>query len=149
VSDVDGLGLLWFRPSGPGAYYPGGWPGGLTTNLVGSKFNRPARGSYVFENMSPPDGDGNAVVSLHDGGLPAVLEQRLNIMPDQGVRAIAPNSSKVQLRIDARTGLFQGRFGHPQSGASKVRGALLQKQQRGAGSFRTKSEAGGITVMPK
>jgi hypothetical protein len=148
VSDVDGLGLVWFRPSGPGVYYPGGWPGGLTTNLVGSKFNRPARGSYVFENMSPADGDGNAVMSLHDGDLPAVLEQRLNIMPDHAVRVIAPNSSKVQLRIDARTGLFHGKLRYPQSGASKIRGALLQKQRRGAGSFQTKTEAGGIIVMP-
>src|SRR4030095_6866119 len=74
-SDVDGPGLLWFRPSGGRAYYPGGWPGGLMTNLVGSKFNRPARGAYVFEDMSPDDAHGNANVSLHDGGLPTLLEQ--------------------------------------------------------------------------
>jgi hypothetical protein len=148
-SDVDGLNLVWFRPSGGRTYYPEGWAGGLTTNLIGSKFSRPAGGTYVFENMPPSDADGNATVSLHGGGLPIVLVQPLNIQPDEKVRAIAPNSSKVQLRINAHTGLFQGSFKHPQTGASKLRGALLQKQKRGAGTFRTNTQAGGIVVTPR
>jgi hypothetical protein len=147
-NDVDGLNLAWFRPNAGRSYYPHGWPDGLTTDLVGSKYNQPARGAYIFDNMQPANGAGNAIVALHDGGLPIDLEQPINILPGH-VRAIAPNSSKVQFRINPHTGLFQGSFQHPKAGDTKVRGAVLQKQSRGAGSFRTNTEAGGVVVSPK
>jgi hypothetical protein len=149
ASDVDGAGIMWFRPAGAGAFYPGGWPGGLLMDLTGSKFRKPVRGAYVFEGLSPADRDGNAVVTLQGGGLPAILNQPVNIMPDSSVRIIAPNSSRMHLRIDGKTGLFRGSLERSENGPSnKVRGALLQKQSRGSGSFKARTSAGGVLVTP-
>jgi hypothetical protein len=37
-SDVDGLGLKWFKPADADTAYPNGWPSGIKVDLIGSKF---------------------------------------------------------------------------------------------------------------
>ena len=149
-SDFDGAGLPWFRASDRGDLYPGGWPQGIRTNLVGGRYRRPVE-APVFDGLTPSDSDGNAAITWTGAGLPGgVLVQALNLDADNHPLMLAPNPAALALKIDTKTGLFRGKFTHPATHhASKVRGAMLQKQNLGAGAFRTDTEIGGVSIESK
>jgi hypothetical protein len=150
VSDFDGHGLLWFQPAGKGTMYPGGWPQGIRTDLIGARYRHPHR-SPVISNLSPANGDGNATLTLTEAGLPAEgLLQPLNIGNDSRVEILGPNPSDVTFALDPRTGLFKGRFMDSVThDAVKFNGAVIQKQNLGAGAFRTPTGVGAASLTPK
>jgi hypothetical protein len=150
VGDLDGLSLAWFRAAGKASLYPAGWPAGIRVDLIGSKYHAPGAGLPIFNGLPPADDDGNAVLTLTDGGLPeAGMVQPLNI--DQHARArVISASSRTSVRINPATGLISGKFTHPVIGrATRFQGAVLQKQARASGAFRTKTEVGGLSLMPR
>ncbi|MEA3208287.1 MAG: large repetitive protein [Chthoniobacter sp.] len=147
VSDLDGLGVWWFRPSQPGPKYPAGWPGGIRTDLIGARYQN---AKAAVPASAPAEHDANATLLLTDGGLPAEgLVQALSVDPSNHVEPMEPNDAKATLKINPATGLFTGTFEHPVSGQStKFQGAILQKQERGAGAFFTNTEVGGAGMAP-
>jgi hypothetical protein len=148
-SDVDGEGLLWFRPAGPGAFYPAGWPAGIRTDLVGSHYQQ-LRGAPVFSGFTAANVGGNTMLSLTDGGLGATgLDQMLHMDNNSGVRAVLPATATVALRVVPATGLFTGSFVDPATGVrGQIKGAVLKKRNIGTGAFRAKNEIGGVSLAP-
>lgn len=150
VSDLDGSGLHWFRPASTGTFYPVGWPAGIATDLVGAKHERPDAGEAIFPGLGAPDADGNALLTLTDGGLLAPIEQALRIDERHRAEAIGQNTSGVAVKLVAGSGLFRGAFAHPITGrAVKLHGAILRKQPLGLGAFRTATDAGGVSLAPR
>ncbi|MHA3774436.1 M36 family metallopeptidase [Verrucomicrobiota bacterium sgz303538] len=150
ISDCDGYGLYWFRASRRAGLYPPGWPHGIRVDLIGSRYQYD-RGTPVIADLPRSLPEGNAMLTLTDGGLNAEeLAQPLSIgnsnrvvMPSRAVPGLA-------LRIDAPTGLFRGRFTHPVTHRiSPVYGAFLQKQRLGSGAFRTNTAVGGVSIEPQ
>ena len=65
------------------------------------------------------------------------------------VTVVSPAADKLSLKLSGKTGLITGSFIHPSTGkATKLRGAVLQKQQLGAGFF-LEEEAGSLTLIPQ
>ncbi len=165
MSDVDGLGMNWFKPAKPGAeFYPDGWANGIQTDLLGSKFVLPAPGANMslVPGLTPTDADGNANVILTDGNVPIPgITQSFNIAPTNVATEIAPNPDNVKLslrvavvkpnvRLIASTPAFTGSFTHPASQArSAYKGVILQRQAKGFGFFLGTSESGAVNIEPK
>src|SRR5207249_3850233 len=85
--DLDGA-LLWFRGPDKKSPYPDGWPSGLGAELMGDHYTKPAAGVSVFSGLSSADGDGNALLTLLNGGFaPEGLAQALNIGKASDVQA--------------------------------------------------------------
>jgi hypothetical protein len=55
AADVAGTGIRWFRAANNGQYYPGGYAGGLTVDLAGTKFSTPA--TSLITNLAFVAGD--------------------------------------------------------------------------------------------
>jgi hypothetical protein len=150
VSDVDGDGLLWFKPACPGAFYPAGWPAGIRTDLVGSRY-RPERVDTVFTGLVVSGAGGNAMLTLTDGGLAGPgVDQSVRIDGNSRVRGVAPTAASIALRIMPANGLFSGSFVDPLTGLrGQIKGAVLKKQNTGAGAFRAKNAIGGVSLAPQ
>jgi hypothetical protein len=150
VSDLDGSDLLWFCGSKAGAIYPDGWPHGIRTDLIGSRYER-ISGDAVLPNLSPSHAGGNAMFMCSDGRQgEAAFSEPLNIDSSNRVQMPALNSQGLVLRINPKTGLFGGKFVHPATDArAQIRGAFLQKQNLGSGAFRTKNATGVVNIVPR
>jgi hypothetical protein len=56
----------------------------------------------------------------------------------------------VALRIAPANGLFSGTFVDPLTGLrGSIKGAVLKKQNTGAGAFRAKNAVGGVCLAPQ
>jgi hypothetical protein len=150
ISDVDGAGVLWFRPASPGSFYPAGWPAGIRTDFVGARYHQ-QRGAAVLSGLSASAAEGNTMLKLTDGGLGgAGLDQALRIDSNNRVRAVAPNQAGLSLRIMPGSGLFSGSFLDSATGVrGTIKGAVLEKQNAGAGAFRAKGSVGGVSLAPR
>ena len=165
MSDVDGLGMHWFKPAKAGAeFYPDGWAKGIQTDLLGSKFVLPAPSANIslLPVFTPTDADGDANVILTDGNVPIPgITQPFNIAPTNVATEVIPNPANVKLslpvavvqpnvRLIASTPAFTGSFIHPTSQArSPYKGVILQRQAKGFGFFLGTSESGAVSTAPK
>ncbi len=153
ISDLDGLDLNWFRPANPRAeLYPDGWPAGIRTDLLGSKFTGPQKGSTasILPGLNPPSPAGNADLALSDGNLPAPIEIAVNVNAKNKAVLLAPPPALRAKLIIAPNGLIGGSFLHPTSGTRTVpRGVIFQKQERATGFFLGPVESGLFTLTPK
>jgi uncharacterized repeat protein (TIGR02543 family) len=152
TTDVDGTALRWFRPGILGAKeYPKGWESGLGLDLVGSRYIRPARVA-VPRQQSVHAGSGetgaNALFTLKNGSSSSVpFSQSLWILPSQKVALIGPNPAGFRIAIQPGTGLWSGRFLHPDTGRpTPFWGVLLQKQRIGHGFFLVPAGSGAVHV---
>lgn len=150
ADEISGSALSWFRPETKHSIYPQGWPGGIQTELIGSKYQRPTAEEPVFTDLPPPDDAGNIRVSLSEGGLvDAGFQQAMNVINGSKMVALPPNANRVTMTLNAATGLFRGSFKHPETGRStKFNGAVLQKQSFGGGSFLGTEAGGRIRLAP-
>ncbi len=151
VSDLDGLGLMWFGAPRKGSTYPNGWPAGIRTDLIGSRYVRPDRFTPVIGPLGASRAEGNAALTFSQGGLTAPgIVQPLNFESDRGVRPVAPNQSAMRLEMHPATGLFDGRFVHPMTHQRvRMQGAVLQKQAIGSGAFWSDEASGAVRLTPK
>ncbi|MEQ1859669.1 MAG: tandem-95 repeat protein [Chthoniobacteraceae bacterium] len=151
VSDVDAMDVLWFKPPNPRArQYPDGWPGGIFFDLVGAEYTAPTRRTPgpVLPGLGAADGDGNAELSLNDGGI-AGLAFALSIDANNRPRFLTQPVERPTIALSAKTGLLKGRFIHSVSGRkAKYGGAVLQKQKLGSGFFLGPTESGSVTLVP-
>lgn len=148
--EINGGDLSWFRPVTKHAAYPQGWPNGILTELIGSKYRRPTTEAPVFADLAAPGEVGNLLATLTEGGLAEDgFEQSMNIGSTSKISAILPNENRLTMTLSLTTGLLSGSFKHPGTGKStKFTGAVLQKQAFGAGSF-SGPQGGSIRVAPR
>ena len=138
TSDFAGT-LNWFQLPLPNAKY---FPFGLTNEsmIVGSRFAAPSPTTRML-NLS------NAVVSFVCGDLS--MDFANNILISADGKVLNQETNKLTLAISKSTGLFTGSVTPP--GTNKpisFRGAVLQKQDRGAGFFPATAQPGAVTLGP-
>lgn len=156
-SDLDGDGFQWFCPdrssaAKPPSRYPLGWPGGILTDLLGSRFVSPDRGQSVLPGLGVPDADGNALFVATAGGLNAPpLSKALNIDGSNKVEVVLPAEDQLKLSM-ARSGIIKGTFadsfGLPKPSRAAFTGVVFQKQQQASGFFLGPTHAGAIQITP-
>jgi hypothetical protein len=149
------LNLNWFKPATlTRKAYPSGWESGIKTDLLGSRYVRSLAGSGIsfFPGLGSADIFlGNALLTLSDGALTASpLTEPVNISPSGKVSLVSNNLAKMTVTTSPSTGIWSGRFTHPNSGrVTTFHGAILQKQQLGLGFFLTLEESGAVSLVGK
>ena len=137
--------LAWFKPERPAdAFYPQGWPAGLSANFLGAKYLPPP----VLPGLTLPDGDGNSSLTLTGGGLLGSISQPLNLNDNGTSSKVPPVLTGFSFSINATTGIFKGTALDPVAG--KVRlfsGAIQQKLEIGGGVFKGASQRAGQAVL--
>lgn len=137
-TDFKGDSLLWLRPENLKAkHYQAGWPAGITVDIKGAKFARPADAS-VLPGLGLDDlvTDGNALLRMSQGLLTVVQERTLNI--DSRNRVVnVPANREFQVKINSITGQLSGYFTHEDGTRTPWQGVIHQKGALtgGAGFF--------------
>ena len=152
-SDIDGLGLLWFKaPNLKAKCYQDGWPAGITTDLLGSKYVVPPKiaPASVVPDLGLEDTDGNAKFTLTGDNLGVPdLSKALNISVKNKVRVLTVAEDKLKVTITGASGLMKGTFVHPVSlKPAPFQGVLFQAQKFGSGFFLGEGESGAVTLIP-
>ncbi len=87
VKDMAAEGLKWFRSEGGEAPYQGGWPNGIETNLVGSKYivpGQPSRSVPVPVNPYGVLGPNIPLNSVPGDSVPNEIEMRMELVVGAG-----------------------------------------------------------------
>ena len=139
LAETDLAGALsWIRPAQPRAkFYTNGFA--VQTDVVGSSYTSPASRTNRMIEIE------NGLVTLTGGGLADALTNAISIAPNNKVTNLGTN--KLSLTFTAATGLFSGKVLNPETGRTlTLQGAVLQKQNYGAGFFLG-TEGGGRVVL--
>ena len=132
--------LSWIRPTFPERpRYPAGFTN--ETVVVGSSYLPPtARTNRVI-------GLTNGVVELSGGNLLADFAN--SVVLTETNKVINLSSNRLNLTLSLPTGLFQGTAFHPTTGQPvPFKGAILQKQNSGAGFFAGTNQTGRVYWGP-
>jgi hypothetical protein len=148
VSDLDGI-LNWTRPAAFGAgsinpLYQAGFT--VKRTAVGSRYTAPARGDLLIAIGPGPD---NLALDITEGGL-AVAKGFVATLNTRN-RVEIDRSAGLRLRLQTRTGFFNGRFVDDSGVAPRMRGFLgvvLQKQGNGSGFFVGDGVTGHVDIGP-
>jgi hypothetical protein len=128
--------------------YSGGWPGGVSTNVVGSRFvNLP--GQSILPGLTTADSDGNVRMELSDGGLAGSLPVPLVFATDNKIAVAGSNTHKVSAKAFVRNGVIAGKF--TPIGAKKpvkFKTVILQKQSAAYGFFFGRTGGGAASLLP-
>ena len=139
LSETDLAGALsWIRPAQPKAkFYTNSFA--VQTEVVGSHYSAPeSKTNRVIEIE-------NGLVTLTGGGLADALVNAISIAPNSKVTNLGTN--KLSLTFTAGTGLFTGRVLNPETGKTlTLQGAVLQKQNHGAGFFLGATGSGRVAL---
>ena len=142
-SDFSGT-LTWLGPEVPGpnnAFVPE-FSGNV--QAVGSRYFVPA-GTQVLQTLSATN---NVQLTLSAGGLETPIERNLTLTSANRF-IFSPVLPGHTLSVRASTGLFTGRFLHSDNHLKAFRGAILQKQNYGAGQFVDfEGQAGNVDLQP-
>jgi Divergent InlB B-repeat domain len=136
-TDIAGA-LSWIRPILPKAkFYTNGFA--VQTDVVGSSYTSPAsKTNRVIEIES-------GIVTLSGGGLAGALTNDISIASNNKVTNLGTN--KLSLTFATATGLFSGKVLNPETGKTlKLQGAVLQKQNLGAGFFLGTDGSGRVAL---
>jgi hypothetical protein len=146
VGDATGT-LGWFKPARPDDVR---FPAGFTLDPSGriDSYFKPAAASRVigFSN-----GVGNGHILLSDGGFPA-MDETFTLLANNKVVPPNPNPSKLSIRINASTGLFQGTFLNPENNKkTPIQGAVFQDDVTAFGYFLgvDPTESGSVYLEPR
>ena len=145
VSALDGANLHWFKSAGLHPY-PAGWPTGITTDLLGAKYDP----TISLSSFTATDTDGNAQLTLLDGGLasPGLLKA-VNLSLGPKVSVLQSGPDQLNLAIKSTDGTLTGSFMPPGATKSaKIRGVIFPAQSAIFGSFIGASEVGSLTITP-
>lgn len=161
-TDVDGESLYWFRPAdAKSKVYPAGWASGVTTDLIGSKFDKAVKNATASIIPGLNHGNSaaaNAVLTFTEGRLAAPEVKEVNIAANNKVANVPATDKSYKLAVAGGTGLLTGNFTHPVDGKKvNIGGAVLQKSGRASGFFLSlynktgpvTSESGLFTLTPK
>ena len=142
-SDFSGT-LIWLGPEVPGpnnAFVPE-FSGNVRD--IGSRYFVPPR-TPVLQISSFTN---NVRLTLGSGGLEMPIERNLTLTSANRF-IFSPLLRGDALSVRVSTGLFTGRFLHSDIHSTVFRGAILQKQNRGAGQFvDLEGETGNVELQP-
>lgn len=139
----------WLRPIQDSQYYPAGWPGGVTVQMAGAKY-QPTPGASILPGLAAipanpgPGYTGNATlgITLSPPAAPSSLTKTVAITPAD-MATPAPADASFNLKIDRTTGLFSGIFTLPDGTKPAYQGMIYQKgSTKGGYGFY-------LTVPPK
>lgn len=131
--------LCWFKQSQPTArYYSDGFTN--STTLVGSRFTPPTPTNSLL-NLT------NAILAFTNIQLSTDFTNVIELTPQNTI--INHSANKLSVTLSKTTGLFNGSVIPPDGGkAISFSGALLQKQNVGAGFFLITNESGSVILAP-
>lgn len=149
-SDLSAPSVLWFKPVLEGQhYYPFGWPEGVVTTLIGSKYSVPPGASVVPGLPVVNPLTGNATLQFSEGGLDETLSKDVNINTTNQVVRVPVTNPTYELsfgstkKVDVSKGDISGSFDHSNGSRPRFIGKIIQKGSEGGayGYF--------LTVAPK
>ena len=142
TADSDFAGsLIWLGPEVPGpnnAFVPE-FSG--TVAAVGSRYNAPA--GKVLQTSSSIN---NVHLTLSEGGLQTPIERDLTLTSANKI-IFTDRVQPEALSVQTSTGLFTGKFLRSAGETDVFRGAILQKQNFGGGSFVDRGGEVGSGVL--
>ncbi|HYV31779.1 MAG TPA: hypothetical protein VEO53_11830, partial [Candidatus Binatia bacterium] len=140
AGDLEGV-LVWRKPGGSvGPFYPAGFTNVITA--LGSRYSTPPARARLLDFT-------NAVILLEGGNLSARATNEVILQPRAQVIVAPPNSNELAVAVDPKTGRFRGSFVNPQTHTrTVVRGAVLRKNNRGAGYFLGTDQSGAVYFGP-
>ena len=118
--------VLWFKPYIVGQYYPYGWPEGVTSELIGSKYN-PAAASVVPGLQAIDLFLGNATLIFTDGKLAGPLSKNVNISTTNVVSKVPAINPSFELKVTPVSGDISGTFTHTDGTKPPYQGKIVQK----------------------
>lgn len=124
-SDLYAADVWWFKPQLNDSYYPLGWPEGLSLEMVGTRFRKPALGS-VFPDLSMVS-ESNAVLSLMHGGLTSAVQKQVFISERDVVRRVPEADTTFSLTVNHETGRVSGDFTAMENAKTGFSGIILNK----------------------
>jgi len=135
-TDLSGL-VNWFKQSQPTAtFYRAGFTNEST--LAGSRYTPPASGSRIINLPT-------ASIGFTNGNLVANFANAITIGTDNKVANQGANA--LSLKLQTSSGLFSGTVTSPSGGeAMPFKGAILQKQTRGAGFLLGPDLCSGVSL---
>jgi hypothetical protein len=136
LSDTDLSGpISWFKPAQSSSrFYQSGFQFG--TELAGSLF---------VSTNSPLLALTNGMLVLQGGKLAETVANAFVLSAANK----ASGTNRLTLSISTASGTFGGSLRDPATGASiSIRGAILQKQNRGAGLFLSSNQTGSVILEP-
>lgn len=140
-TDFSGI-ITWLGPEVPGANhaFDNNFHGDLS--VVGSRYQIPP-GTPVLQTSSSTN---NVHLNFTAGGLESAIDRDLTLLPSN---KFIFNNRVVgdAFSVKASTGLFTGKFMHPDGVPVTFRGAILQKQNRGAGQFVNRDGGIGNVIL--
>jgi hypothetical protein len=138
-SDIEG-NVTWVRlPGATGRFYTNGFSP-ISGALIGSTYVAPPRGMPVLNWI-------NGSIEFSGGNLIAPLTNDIAVATNNKV--VITSTNKATLSIALASGLLSGSFVNPDTGkSSSMKGALLQKQQWGAGVFLGTNQTGFFMIQP-
>lgn len=163
-TDAAGADLKWFKPAGLAGQklYPDGWPAGITTDFLASKYLAPVSPVTALGAGLPSGSGANVVITAADGGFTiptsndAILDStnKLNVT---GPTSGATGASGLKGAFSKRKGALSGSFTHPVSGkVVKFGGVAFQKTNTASGYFiyapvvtSSPAASGAVGIAPK
>lgn len=169
-SDAAGLGMKWFKPAGivSPKTYAAGWPNGILTDFVASKFiptGKPTAKVPVPPNPGTVLGVGvpganaptvaNLLIEVADGGLTAATGNEgslsaVNKLTVLGAASGQTGTNGLKASFNAGSGALSGSFVHP--GTSKpvsFSGVVYQKQSKASGFFLYTPPVSNPSAIPE
>jgi hypothetical protein len=142
VSDLCGT-LTWAKPAQSNAkLYRNGFTD--TVTLKGARYTPPPFGTSA---LAVSNALCNVLFTAGQGNLSSFLSNSITLNVANKVSPCVADKSKF--KITSATGLFSGSFPNPATGKSaKFSGAILQKQNLGAGFFLGTDQSGFVTLEP-
>lgn len=158
ASDMAATDLQWVRPAQTAAaYFPAGWPQGLSVTLLAARYQVTAGQSVLLgaygQPLSLPDADGNARLSFYEGLLSGPLEKAVNLSVADGVTKVPVNDATFTLGVIRSTGTFSGTMRHSNGTLPAFKGVIYQKGMNagGYGHFLTvkpaEGQSGGVMLI--
>ncbi|MES2738132.1 MAG: Calx-beta domain-containing protein [Verrucomicrobiota bacterium] len=145
-TDLDGEDLFWFRPvDTKSKVYPNGWPTGITTDLIGSKFVK----ALKTDTSSILGFVGNGSLGFTQGTLDQPLTKGFSITAANKVTNV-PADKTFTLLVAGTTGIFSGSFTAPAPQKKPAyKGVILQKSGEASGFFLSTALTGSTSQSGK
>ena len=132
--------LNWFKPVVKTGMYRGGFAGKI--EVEGSLYVKPPGRPQI---LSVPSG--HATFSIADGNVTLTSATR-DVTIDVKNKIKIVGTEKFTMTLAPSTGLFSGTFYDAQKKARAFKGAVLQKQNSGAGLFKGIDQTGAVELDP-
>jgi hypothetical protein len=170
TSDAAGLGMKWFKPAGLTSpkNYTAGWPNGILTDFVASKFiptGKPSSKVPVPPNPDTVLGVGvpgasaptvaNLLIGVADGGLTTATTNDASLSAVNKLSVLGATSGQtgatgLKASFSASSGALSGSFVHPGTNKSvSFAGVVYQKQNSASGFFLYTPPTSNPSAIPE